>query len=155
MPGSGRQQLLRESRHAISAEVGDVFAVPLPKGGYGAGRLIHMSDRWRLAQFFDLKLDDPKLTDSVADYDEAMPVHNIVTLRIEDGSWPVLQKGVVDALPDLNSLVFYRGLGVKRAYVDLNGEVVSACPERSCASSMPQFAEYIAEVLEEALAGRA
>lgn len=138
----------------IKAEVGDVFAVPLPKGGYGVGRMIHVSERWRLAQFIDAQLDAPEMIDAILDSDDLMPVHNIVTLRIEDGSWPILRKGVMESLPDLKSLVFYRGLGVKRAYVDLNGEVVPACPERSCASSMPQLAEYIVEVLEEALAGR-
>jgi len=139
----------------FKVEVGDVFAVPLPKGGYGVGRIIHISDRWRLAQFFDLKLDEPGLLDSVADYEEVMPVHNIVTLRIEDGSWPVLQKGVTDALPDLRSLVFYKGLPARRTYVNLCGEAVPECHGRSGASSMPQFAEYITEVLEEALEGRA
>ncbi|UEX19999.1 immunity 26/phosphotriesterase HocA family protein [Stenotrophomonas sp. SI-NJAU-1] len=138
----------------FKVEVGDVFAVPLPKGGYGVGRIIHISDRWRLAQFIDLQLGVPEMTDSVVDFDEVMPVHNIVTLRIEDGSWPILQKGVMDALPDLKSLVFYRGLPAKRTYVNLSGEVVPECHRRDCASSMPQFAEYIAEVLEEALAGR-
>jgi len=139
----------------IKAEVGDVFAVPLPKGGYGLCRMIHVSERWRLAQFIDAQLDVPEMIDTIFDSGDVMPVHNIVTLRIEDGSWPILRKGVMDSLPDLKSLVFYRGLGAKRAYVDLNGEIVPACPGRSCASSMPQFAEYIAEVLEEALAGRA
>jgi len=139
----------------IKAEVGDVFAIPLPKGGYGVGRMIHVSERWRLSQFIDAQLDVPEMIDAIFDSGDVMPVHNIVTRRIEDGSWPILRKGVMESLPDLKSLVFYRGLGAKRAYVDLNGEVVPACPGRSCASSMPQFAEYIAEVLEEALAGRA
>ncbi|AWH53357.1 hypothetical protein C1924_09290 [Stenotrophomonas sp. ESTM1D_MKCIP4_1] len=139
----------------IKAEVGDVFAIPLPKGGYGVGRMIHVSERWRLAQFIDAQLDVPEMIDAIFDSGDVMPVHNIVTRRIEDGGWPILRKGVMESLPDLKSLVFYRGLGGKRAYVDLNGEVVPACPGRSCASSMPQFAEYIAEVLEEALAGRA
>lgn len=138
----------------LKAEVGDVFAIPLPKGGYGVARIIHISGRWRLAQFIDAHLDVPAMIDAILDSGDVMPVHNIVTLRIEDGSWPILRKGVMDSLPDLKSLVFYRGLGAKRAYVDLNGEIVPACPERGCASSMPQFAEYIAEVLEEALAGR-
>jgi len=39
--------------------VGEVFAIPLPSGGYGVGRLIHISDWWRLAQFFALRLDAP------------------------------------------------------------------------------------------------
>ncbi|WP_312736862.1 Imm26 family immunity protein [Stenotrophomonas sp.] len=139
----------------IKAEVGDVFAIPLPKGGYGVGRMIHVSERWRLAQFIDAQLDVPEMIDAIFDSGDVMPVHNIVTRRIEDGTWPILRKGVMESLPDLKSLVFYRGLGAKRAYVDLNREVVPACAGRSCASSLPQFAEYIAEVLEEALAGRA
>ena len=139
----------------FKAEVGDVFAIPLPKGGYGVGRMIHISERWRLAQFICAHLDVAEMIDAILNSGDVMPVHNIVTLRIEDGSWPILKKGVMDSLPDLKSLVFYRGLGAKRAYVDLNGETVPACPERSCASSMPQVAEYIAEVIEVALARRA
>ena len=125
--------------------VGEVFAIPLPSGGYGVGRLIHISDRWRLAQFFALRLDAPELPALLLDFGDAMPVHNIVTLRIEEGAWPVLKRGVLDALPDLDSLIFYRGLPSQRTYLKLNGEIVSACPSQRCSSSMPQFAEYVAE----------
>jgi len=41
----------------INIAVGDVFAIPLPTGGCGVERLIHTSDRWRLAQFLSLTLD--------------------------------------------------------------------------------------------------
>lgn len=116
------------------------------------GRLIHISDRWRLAQFFALRLDAPELPVSLLDFGDAMPVHNIVTLRIEEGAWPVLKRGVLDALPDLDSLIFYRGLTAHRTYLKLNGEIVPACPSQGCSSSMPQFAEYVAEQLDERLA---
>jgi len=86
------------------------------------------------------------------DFGDAMPVHNIVTLRIEEGAWPVLKRGVLDALPDLDSLIFYRGLPAQRTYLKLNGEIVPACPSQACSSSMPQFAEYVAEQLDECLA---
>ena len=129
----------------IKVAVGDVFSIPLPSGRYGVGRLIHISDRWRLAQFFALRLDAPELPVSLLDFGDAMPVHNIVTLRIEEGAWPVLKRGVLDALPDLDSLIFYRGLPSQRTYLKLNGEIVSACPSQRCSSSMPQFAEYVAE----------
>jgi hypothetical protein len=136
----------------IKSAVGDVFAIPLPSGGYGVGRLIHISDRWRLAQYFALRLDAPELPALLLDFGDAMPVHNIVTLRIEEGAWPVLKRGVLDALPDLDSLIFYRGLPAHRTYLKLNGEIVPACPSQGCSSSMPQFAEYVAEQLDERLA---
>jgi len=132
--------------------VGEVFAIPLPSGGYEVGRLIHISDWWRLAQFFALRLDAPELQASLLDFGDVMPVHNIVTLRIEKGVWPVLKRGVLDALPDPDSLIFYRGLPAQRTYLKLNGEIVPACPSQGCSSSMPQFAEYVAERLDESLA---
>jgi len=142
---------MAEMTKKIKIAVGDVFAIPLPSGGYGVGRLIHISDRWRLAQFFALRLDAPGLPASLLDVGDVMPVHNIVALRIEEGVWPVLQRGVLDALPDLGSLIFYRGLPAQRTYLKLNGEIVPACPSHGCSSSMPQFAEYVAEQLDECL----
>lgn len=135
----------------IKIEVGDVFAVPLPRGGYGVGRLVHLSERWRLAEFFALRLESPSCPDLIPEIDRAMPVHNVVTLRIEEGAWPMLARGVIDDLPALDSMVFYRGLPAKRTYVKLNGEGVPECPQGECSSTMPQFAEYVAEQLDERL----
>jgi hypothetical protein len=139
------------TKKKIKIAIGDVFAIPLPSGGYGVGRLIHISDRWRLAQFFALRLDAPELPVSLLDFGDVMPVHNIVTLRIEEGAWPVLKRGMLNALPDLDSLIFYRGLPAQRTYLKLNGEIVPACPSEGGSSSMAQFAEYVAEQLDERL----
>ncbi|MET4618019.1 hypothetical protein ABIA71_003622 [Stenotrophomonas sp. 2619] len=142
---------MAEMKKKIKIAVGDVFAITLSSGGYGVGRLIHISDRWRLAQFFALRLDAPELPASLFDIGDVMPVHNIVTLRIEEGAWPVLKHGMFDALPDLDSLIFYRGLPAQRTYLKLNGENAPACLSEGCSSSMPQFAEYVAEQLDERL----
>jgi len=117
---------MAEVKKKIKIAVGDVFAIPLSSGGYGVGRLIYISDRWRLAQFFALRLDAPELPASLLDVGDVMPVHNIVALRIEEGAWPVLKHGMLDALPDLDSLIFYRGLPAQRTYLKLNGELLSA-----------------------------
>ncbi len=142
---------MAEMKKKIKIAVGDVFAIPLSSGGYGVGRLIHISDRWRLAQFFALRLDAPELPASLFDIGDVMPVHNIVTLRIEEGAWPVLKHGMLDALPDLDSLIFYRGLPAQRTYLKLNGENAPARLSEGCSPSMPQFAEYVAEQLDERL----
>jgi len=130
--------------------VGDVFAIPLVGGGFGVGRIVHIADRWRLAQFFRVRLNKPVFFEELIHLPDVMPVHNVVTSLIEDGSWPVMQRRSLDGLPDLDSLVFYRGLADSRSYVSLKNEAVEGSPEWS-ASTMPQFAEFIASQLDNSL----
>ncbi len=82
-----------------------------------------------------------------------MPVHNIVTLPIESGDWPVVARNTDVSSIDLESLKFYRGLKGARSSVELNGtsEAITEQAAANMASSMPQFPEYISDVLFEKL----
>lgn len=134
-------------------KAGDVFAIPLRGCGYGFGRLLYLQGRWKLAEFFAHFSRTPDFSDDILDAPRAMPVHNIVTLPIESGDWPVVNRGTDVSSIDLDSLKFYRGLKGARSSVTLAG-VSEAIPEQAVsgiASSMPQFPEYISDVLLEKL----
>ena len=131
---------------------GDVFAVPLRGKGYGFGRMLYQKGRWKLAEFFAFFSKEPAFSEQVLQAGRVLPVHNIVTLPIESGDWPVVQhRAPVEA--DLGSLRFYRGLRGSRSYVSLDGTSGPLDEELvwDMASSMPQFPEYVSEQLWERL----
>ncbi|QEE26337.1 hypothetical protein CS053_05780 [Rhodanobacter glycinis] len=97
---SSRQQPLK---------AGDVFVVPLRARGYGFGRLLYLDGRWRLAEFFACFRKTPEFSNDILEAHRAMPVHNIVTLPIESGDWPVVARNTDVSSIDLESLKFYRG----------------------------------------------
>lgn len=142
--GSSRRQAPR---------AGDVFAIPLRARGYGFGRLLYLDGRWRLAEFFACFRKTPEFSNDILEAHRAMPVHNIVTLPIESGDWPVVARNTDVSSIDLESLKFYRGLKGARSSVELNGtsEAITEQAAASMASSMPQFPEYISDVLFEKL----
>lgn len=131
---------------------GDVFAIPLRGKGYGFGRLLYQKGRWKLAEFFGFFSKEPTFTEEILQAGRALPVHNIVTLPIESGDWPVLQH-CAPSEADLDGLRFYRGLKGSRSYVGLDGTSGPLDEElvQDMASSMPQFPEFVSERLWERL----
>ncbi|MGV1110030.1 Imm26 family immunity protein [Xanthomonas translucens] len=134
--------------------VGDVFAIPLRGRGYGFGRIIYMDGKWRLAEFFNNFKGDFTYTDDIVESGRILPVHNIVTLAIESGEWPVIRREPDFVAKDIDNLLFYKGLRGSRSFLRVNGDSASYTEENAppSASSMPQFAEYISDLLWEKFA---
>ncbi|MDF2994313.1 MAG: hypothetical protein K0S37_4827 [Microbacterium sp.] len=136
-----------------SVRVGDVFAVPVDGCGYGFGRMLFIEGKWRLAEFFAGSRTAAEYDSSIPSSGRVMAVHNIVPLRIEDGTWPIVHREPDFVPPGLDELVFHRGLAGDRTFIWLNGERVDAVAANRTPSAptMPQFAEYIADELKRRL----
>jgi len=144
---------MRQGRpQPLSIFAGDVFAVPLRGILYGFGRLLYMKDKWRLAEFFAHFDEAPVYKADIVESGRIMPVHNIVTLPIESGDWPIVKRDPLFICHDIERLTFYRGLKGSRSSVSPLSNISSPLPESEVpkmASSMPQFPEYISDLLWE------
>lgn len=136
--------------------VGDVFAIPLRSQGFGFGRMIYIDGKWRLAEFFNKFKSDAVYTGDIVDSGRIVPVHNIVTLAIESSEWPVIRRDPDFVAKDVDSLVFYKGLRGSRSFLKVNGDYLPCTEDKAppSASSMPQFAEYVSDMLWEGFAGQ-
>lgn len=146
---------MTDVKNRVRARPGDMFAIPLRGRGFGFGRILYQQGRWKLAEFFSCFDSEPAFSEEILHADRAMPVHNIVTLPIESGDWPIIKRDV-PVPPDLANLRFYRGLKGARGYVGIDGSSgpLAEVEVESMASSMPQFPEYISDLLWERLQQR-
>ncbi|MGD3046644.1 Imm26 family immunity protein [Xanthomonas oryzae] len=133
----------------LSLSVGDIFAVPLRGRGYGFGRLLYMEGKWRLAEFFSVFKSSHAYSDSIVESGRLIPVHNIMTFAIEAGDWPLIGHNPGFFFNDIDDLIFYKGLKDSRQFFKKNGELLSPDEAKALpsASSMPQSAEYISDLL--------
>ncbi|CAN3703081.1 hypothetical protein MMX123_03119 [Microbacterium sp. MM2322] len=133
--------------------VGDVFAVPMNGCGYGFGRMLFIDGKWRLAEFFAAFRAAAEYDNSIPSAGRVMAVYNIVPLRIEDGTWPIVHREPDFVPAGLGELVFHRGLASDRTFIRLNGEHVDTvtADRTPSAPTMPQFAEYITDELKRRL----
>ncbi|AKK65964.1 hypothetical protein BXOR1_13495 [Xanthomonas oryzae pv. oryzicola] len=72
-----------------------------------------------------------------------------MTFAIEAGDWPLIGHNPGFFFNDIDDLIFYKGLKDSRQFFKKNGELLSPDEAKALpsASSMPQSAEYISDLL--------
>lgn len=137
----------------IKVEVGDVYAVPLPSGGFGFGRIIHLEDGYELAEYFEYFSEKQEFNTEIVSSGRAFSPMGVLLTEIENGSWKVVWKDSAYKCPDIATLRFVMGEPGRFSELRVGefgkGTPVSDKQAKGLLSRLPQHPGFVANMLEQ------
>ena len=98
-------------RKRIPYRLGDVFAVPLPGGRYGFGRIYNLDPNWNLVEIFACVRDRPEYSPAAAAAGRLLPPIAVSPKDVfENGTWKIVHADPSFAPVDLDALRYAVGL---------------------------------------------
>ena len=137
----------KKGKRRVAAAVGDVFAIPLPDGTFGFGRILHDDTRGELTvEFFSRRGRMPFTDPDVVHEPRLRPPARVAAFySVASGRWPVLFHHEGFRAPDHDEIRFAFSVGAGSAFhlFDLEGRALfrNGTPDQVPAGT-PETTEY-------------